>query len=346
MRNRRSALALLAAPLLAQKYLSSPRRALTAPELLDAPDEWIDRSLQWVEDMLARHPRYVFHKGKLEGVEASIHRAALVRLDDILHIDSAPNKPLIHAWYQRRMLDASRRAKSNFAGNRIIKLYDHGWHIQTPTSRIAIDLVGGAPRNSGFRMSAEAIENFVAASDALFISHFHDDHADPDIAARFLAQRKPVIAPADVFRKQPELQKQLTSPERSTTRKFDFANVNVIAQPGHQGKDITNNNYLITTREGLTLMHTGDQSNDDDFAWIDQIHRHHKVDIFLPNCWTPEPTRFARGVNAKLILPGHENEMAHVVAHREDWTQTFTRWESAPGHVLPLCWGEEVDYHL
>ena len=30
-------------------FVSNSRRLLAAPELLDAPDEWIDRSLQWVD---------------------------------------------------------------------------------------------------------------------------------------------------------------------------------------------------------------------------------------------------------------------------------------------------------
>jgi L-ascorbate metabolism protein UlaG (beta-lactamase superfamily) len=335
-----------ALPLMAQKYLSSPRRALTAPELLDAPDEWITRSFAWVDDMLARRPQYVFAGNRLSEPEETVHRAALIRLDDILHIESAPMKPVIHDWYKRRMLAAAKRAASATSANRIIKLYDHGWHVQTPGCKFAIDLVGGAPRNNGFQMTEEALDLFVQSSDALFISHFHNDHADPAVAKKFFAARKPVIAPADVFRQEPELQKQLTVPERSTTKVSRFRRLSVIAYPGHQGKDVINNNYLFTTPEGLTLLHTGDQSNDDDFTWIDAIHQTHKVHVLLPNCWTPEPLRFASGVKPSLILPGHENEMAHTVPHREDWTQTFTRFEGAEGVMLPLCWGEEVLYRL
>jgi L-ascorbate metabolism protein UlaG (beta-lactamase superfamily) len=345
--SRRAALALFAAaPVLGQKYLSSPRRALTAPELLDAPDEWIERSLAWVEDMLARRPQYALAAGKLTVPEEAVHRAALIRLDDILHIDSAPAKPILHAWYRKRMLAAATRAAITANGNRIIKLYDHGWHVQTPTTRFAIDLVGGAPGNANFRMSEEAIDLFVQSSDALFISHFHNDHADPVVARKFLAQNKPVIAPSDVFRNDQVLQNKLTVPERSTTKTQTFGKLSVIPFPGHQGKDIINNCYLIKTPENLTLLHTGDQSNDGDFAWIDTIHQSHNVHVFLPNCWTPQPLRFTAGVKPTLILPGHENEMAHTVPHREDWTQTFTRFEGATGHMLPLCWGEEVLYSI
>jgi L-ascorbate metabolism protein UlaG (beta-lactamase superfamily) len=343
--SRRLSLATLAAlPVAAQQYLSSPRRALTAPELRDAPDEWIERSLAWVEDMLARTPQFRFTGGKLEKPEESVHRAALIRLDDILHIDSAPKKALIHNWYRQRMLQTARRIAQPRPGTILTKLYDHGWFIQAAGSRFVIDLVGGPPGNADMQMSEEALDLFVQASEALFISHWHSDHADPRVAKKFFAAGKPVVAPADVFSKLPELQKQLTVMARDLTQRRSFGKLSVIATPGHQGKDVINNCYLIRAQDGFTVMHTGDQSNDEDFAWLDKIHESHKVDVFLPNCWTPQPIRFAAGVKAKLILPGHENEMAHTVPHREDWTQTFTRFEGASGLMLPLCWGEEVIY--
>src|SRR5438309_2625371 len=37
-------------------FIWSERRLLTAPELFDAPDEWIDRSLQWVDYILQTYP--------------------------------------------------------------------------------------------------------------------------------------------------------------------------------------------------------------------------------------------------------------------------------------------------
>lgn len=340
---RRKALGMaLASPLMGQKYLSSPRRALTAPELLDAPDEWVERSLQWVEDMLARRTHYEWPAL----TEESVHRAALIRLDDILHIESAPSKPVIHAWYQKRMLHAAREVSRRMGGKRITKLYDQGWHVETPTARFAIDLVGGPPQNEKFRMTEEAIDLVVGASDALFISHLHDDHADPVVARKFLAQGKPVVAPADAFEKDKDVQRKLTSPERSTTKATAFGKMSVIALPGHQGKDIINNCYLFRTAENFTVMHTGDQSNDEDFAWIDGIHKSHRVDVLLPNCWTPNPQRMTAGVKAQLVLPGHENEMAHTVPHREDWTQTFTRFEGTTGKMLPLCWGESVHFKV
>jgi L-ascorbate metabolism protein UlaG (beta-lactamase superfamily) len=339
---RRSLLHALPLPVLAQSYLSSPRRALTAPELQDAPGEWIERSLAWVDDMLARTPSWQLQSSGLAPVEPSVHRAALIRLDDILHIDSAPAKPLIQQWYRKLMERTSHSCARRSGRRRIVKLYDHGWFIETPSARFAIDLVGGAPGISGFQMSAEARVRFADSADALFISHWHSDHADPEIARLFLARKKPVVAPADVFRDVPELQKQLTVLPRDSARAQTLLNLRVHVHPGHQGRDVINNCYRIEAPGGFSLLHTGDQSNDEDFSWIDTLHRLHPVDLFLPNCWTPQPLRFVAGVKPRLTLPGHENEMAHTVPHREDWTQTFTRFEGCSSLLLPLCWGEEV----
>ncbi len=338
----RRALLHLPLPLFAQSYLSSPRRALTAPELKDAPDEWIERSLAWVEDMLARVPRYQLLAGRLTPPEAALHRAALIRLDDILHIESAPAKPLIHAWYRSRMAACAKRAATRFPGRRIIRLYDQGWFLETPTTRTAIDLVGGPPGNPGFRMDDASLDLFADSADALFISHWHNDHADPEVARRFLARNKPVVAPADVFRNLPELQKQLIVLERSTTIEHTVGRLKVTVFPGHQGKTVINNCYCLRPPDGPTVLHTGDQSNDDDFTWLDVVHKTHRVDALLPNCWTNSPLRLVDGVKPVITLPGHENEMAHTVPHREDWTQTFTRFEGCSSLMLPLCWGEEL----
>src|SRR5215475_6106431 len=53
-----------------QPFIWSQRRLLTAPELFDAPDEWIDRSLQWVNYILETYPPAV--------PEHPLRRAALI----------------------------------------------------------------------------------------------------------------------------------------------------------------------------------------------------------------------------------------------------------------------------
>jgi L-ascorbate metabolism protein UlaG (beta-lactamase superfamily) len=342
MKRRHFLPVLAAAPLCAQSYLSSPRRALTAPELRDAPDEWIARSLAWVDDMLRQHPPSV--------QEHPVRRAALIRLDDILHIESAPQKKLIHDWFAARLEAASLEIASAkvSTGARIWKLYNHGFFIRTASASFVYDLVPGPPRITAFALRPATLERLADQADVLFVSHYHDDHANPEVGELMFARNKPVIGPNDIWRSKPELRRRLISPERSPSLWHKTGNLEFIAFPGHQGSNIVNNCHLVKTPEGFTFLQTGDQSNDEDFAWIDQVALKQKVDVLFPNCWTTDPLRMVRGVQPRLIIPGHENEMAHTVPHREDWTQTYNRFhgiDPAKSTLMPMAWGESFHYN-
>ena len=100
-----------------KSFIWSERRLLVAPELFDAPDEWIDRSLQWVDYILETYPPSL--------PEHPIRRAALIRLDDILHIESAPRKEIVQRYYRARMerVIAEIEQTKITSGMRIWKLY-------------------------------------------------------------------------------------------------------------------------------------------------------------------------------------------------------------------------------
>jgi hypothetical protein len=42
---------------------------------------------------------------------------------------------------------------------------------------------------------------------------------------------------------------------------------------------------LVFTPDGYNVCHTGDQSNRDDFSWIDEVAKKYSVDMLIPNCW-------------------------------------------------------------
>ena len=127
---------------------------------------------------------------------------------------------------------------------------------------------------------------------------------------------------------------------KTTRRKI----LKVVSYPGHQGAAITNNVNLVVTPEGLSVMQTGDQSNAADFEWIANSGADRHVDVLLPNCWTTDIKRMARGVNPELIITGHENEMGHTVDHREDYTQTYDRLFGVRYPFIVMTWGETYLY--
>lgn len=122
----------------------------------------------------------------------------------------------------------------------------------------------------------------------------------------------------------------------------------VVAYPGHQSKAPLVNVHLVTTPENFTVIHTGDQFGFEgpggDFDWIAQIGRDHQVDLLMPNCWGNSLGRTIRGVNPALVITGHENEMAHTVDHREDYTQTYNHLFEARYPAIVMTWGESYHY--
>ena len=162
----------------------------------------------------------------------------------------------------------------------------------------------------------------------------------------FLEQGKPVVAPEGLWKDDAYFASRLTYPERSADKVHSLAkpSLKYVAYPGHQGKGPINNNHLVITPENFAVMQTGDESSDDndwsDFAWINNVGFQHTVDVLLPNCWTTDIKRMARGVNPKLILTGHENEMGHTVDHREDYTQTYNHLFGSPYPFIVMSWGE------
>ena len=330
-----------------KSFIWSERRLLVAPELFDAPDEWIDRSLQWVDYILETYPPSL--------PEHPIRRAALIRLDDILHIESAPRKEIVQRYYRARMerVIAEIEQTKITSGMRIWKLYNHGFLVRTPTVSFTFDLVPGI-RVPGFAIPPDQLERLVKQSDATFISHLHGDHANQDVARLFLDGGKPVVAPEGLWSDRPDLTSRLTYPTRSVDQIHTISvqggkqALRVVAFPGHQGRTVLNNVHLVTSPEGFTVMQTGDQSGADvpgsDLDWLANIARSHHVDVLLPNCWTNGLDRLVRGVNPALVITGHENEMAHTVDHREDYTQTYTRLHGVPWPFVLMTWGESFHY--
>lgn len=331
-----------------QPFVWSERRLLTAPELWDAPDEWVDRSLQWVNYILANYPPAL--------PEHPVRRAALIRLDDVLHLESAPRKELVQKFYRGRMervIEEIERTQVT-SGMRVWKLYNHGFFVRTAAVSFTFDLVPGT-RTPGFAVPREFLARLVAQSDATFISHLHSDHANQEVARLFLDSGKPVIAPEGLWKDIADLSSRLTYPRRSAETmhpipvKGGAQTLKIVAFPGHQGATVTNNVHLVTTPEGFSVVQTGDQWGDDvagsDFDWLANISRSHKVDIFFPNCWTKGLDRMIRGVNPAVVITGHENEMAHTVDHREDYTQTYTRLHGVPYPSVLMTWGESWHYH-
>ncbi|MHC4739135.1 MAG: MBL fold metallo-hydrolase [Planctomycetota bacterium] len=284
--------------------------------------------------------------------EPRIRRLALVTIDTVLHEESAAKRPAVQEFYHGRIRKVIRQMESKKVGHGAViwKLYNHGFVVRTCTVTIGFDLIRGHLADAdGFALDDELMNRLVAQCDVLFISHHHGDHADGRVARAFLKDNKPVATPADVWSKT-EFYGQITHLQRKThtLQTLPIQNgkhrLRVVVYPGHQGRDTANNVSLVFSPEGMSFCHMGDQSNSEDFDWIDRVNEHHRVDVLMPNCWTTDMSRTVRGFGTNLVISGHENELGHSIDHREPYWLTYDRSINNSSPLVLMTWGESFYY--
>lgn len=329
------------------------------PSLNPAENQYLDKQAE----ALLSEVNQVLSNKLPDYPEAPARRTALLLLDAVLHEVYAPHRAPVQDFFKARITRAIDEIASSELneGMRIWKLYNHGFVVQTKSAIIGFDLVRGkSVKVEQFCIEDAEMSRLIDLCDVLFISHYHADHAEEWVAQTFLNQGKPVVTPPDIWEGKP-ISKQITHMEREAHRvqllpiHDGQVNLKVVVYPGHQGLDIINNTYLVTTPEGLSVAQMGDQSNDDDFDWIDGAGKHQDLDILLPNCWTTDIVRVSKGFNPGLIITGHENELGHTIDHREPYWLTYQRQKGSDrfggssdvGYSQPLVlmtWGESYLY--
>lgn len=301
-------------------------------------------SLASASDLLAKYP---------PAIGASVERrGALTILDQLLHEEEAGRRPAVQQFFHAQIRQALGQIKTTRVrqGATLWKLYDHAFVLRTPSVTLAFDLTrAGSAGVEGFVIAEEIIRELVGQCDVLFVSHVHKDHADEEVARMFLAQGKPVIAPLRVWAGR-DFHSKVTHLRREAGSIQTLAlpagrpELKVTVFPGHQ-RVVENNVVLVTTAEGLRICHTGDQNEPKDHGWIDQIGAAQETDILLVNCWSPDLGRLIRGSRARLVVPGHENELGHVVLHREPYWLTVDRLSPfGPVNSVIMTWGEKFHY--
>jgi L-ascorbate metabolism protein UlaG (beta-lactamase superfamily) len=341
----------------AQKYDKRKEAGKPDPQLSQNDNDYLDRQdkvfLDTVNAILARYPPSL-----PENRERAL---AKLLMDAVFHDPYAVYRIPTQNFFREKVdkiikeLETTKIEK----GVRIWKVYNLGFIARTKTVTMAFDLVTGITGGSpDFAMSSDQVDRLVRQCDVLFISHRHPDHADKTIAVCFLQKGLPVIAPEQVWQND-SIQSRITYLERNAEKQQHLQLKNnyldVIVYPGHQMKAIDNNVYLVTTPEGISVAHIGDQINEGnfmtDFDWIDQVAKHHKVDVLMPNAWTTDIFRIVRGFNPKIVIPGHEIEMGHVVWDRLPfWGDdaylelNYAELKKSKYPVLVTVWGESFHY--
>ena len=289
-------------------------------------------------------------------------RAALTKLDVILQSPGASQRAAVQRFFHRR-IDAAADAMQQVevrSGATVWQIYNHGFVVRTQSATLCFDLVR-AKYLPGFALSQQTMRRIVQACDILFVSHVHADHAESFVAQAFVDEGKPVVAPEQIGYREPLYSKitQLTpsiTDVRSLPVRRGQVSLRIVVFPGHQEADIDNNVVLVTTPEGISVAHTGDQwDRFSDFSWIDRVAQRFQVDLLLPNDWTYDIARMVRGFHPSLVIPGHANELGHTVEKRQPYWLSYQRragserfgGTATAGYTEPMLvmtWGESFHY--
>lgn len=132
----------------------------------------------------------------------------------------------------------------------------------------------------------------------------------------------------------------------------DVAGLHVKAYDGLHG-NLGLRIYMITTPEGLTIMHTGDNQTSE------TLPNAVTVDILLINAWVNESgsappaiglSNSIKKLNPKLTIPGHIHELGHPF----DPSSIYSRLPfepplavsemDLPGEISVQIWGERCDF--
>jgi len=107
---------------------------------------------------------------------------------------------------------------------RVLKFFSSSVVLSTSAGTVAIDFAQGPvdnrgepevsdPYKTGFYLTRGQRDRLAGLVDVLLITHPRHDHADYSLAKRMVAQRKPVVGPADLKTLWPDLAEGITVPE-------------------------------------------------------------------------------------------------------------------------------------
>ncbi len=294
---------------------------------------------------------------------ARIRQTALYLMDAITHDKYAAFRTPLQETFHQRIDKAITEIENTKVteGAKIWKLYNMGFVVRTKSVTVAFDIVrGNSAGSKGFSLPDEYIKRLAKQCDVLFVSHWHDDHQDKDVARIFLDAGKPVVASPQVWKEDP-IYSEIIHLDRVPNKvqklklKDGKLKLKVVVYPGHQMKKTINNVTLVLTPEGINFAHLGDQINEGDFMvdfdWIDNVAKHFKVDFIMPTVWANDLVRITRGVDPKMVFLGHANELGHPVYDRDPfWGDTVFSEPSLKAllntdyPVIMMIWGESYLY--
>lgn len=290
------------------------------------------------------------------GYNSIERKNTLYLVDAITHNPKPHNDATKDLFFNRykKALKSIKETKVN-TGVAVWNIYNMSYVVKTPEITVAFDLVllPDCMIKDGDKSTHEKnVSEIVELCDVFFVSHIHGDHADSFVAKEFLLQNKQVITHNGVFKNE-EFKDKISyvlrdSKEQQIKVSGKGFELSFRIYPGHQAISadaaVDNNFTVVTFPNNITIAHSGDQSWNDDFTWLDSMSKDVDIDILMVNTWTADPDRLMVGLKPKVILPGHINEMDHGISGRISYWKSYGYWQNSGEKVVHLFWGEPYSY--
>jgi L-ascorbate metabolism protein UlaG (beta-lactamase superfamily) len=303
------------------------------PQIMGLRDHWVGATLNWVDETLRAHPP------RMDPPFLRIQ--ALAAVDDPLHLGEAPVLDVIADYFQKRIRVGLAHLQSTARPDRgagIWKFYNCTFVVKTRNHAFAFDVSHGYRKVA---MTTAQLRTIAEQVEVAFISHDHPDHADVAFAHEMAALGKKVVVPDSLW---PDSDIEKCLVRGAGTYQGHIDGLSFIAFPGAQGATLPNPVYLVTA-DGISVMHMGDQSRSGDYdRWIKGIGKAHDVDVLFVNCRDGDMRRKITAIDPELIIPGHENEIRHIVDGRQGIVRTLANLGENKIPVVLMTWGEYFQY--
>ncbi len=248
--------------------------------------------------------------------------------------------PCVAEFFQTRMNTFIDSFSKTTVDNGLIvwKLYNHTAIIQTRDIKIGIDIYSGY---EAVKIAPEILKRIVDGVDVLLVTHIHGDHTDRQTVDMFVKAGKPVVMPY-LFWPDYGHNDKLTVIRDG---ELNFKGTKVSVFPSMQKSDM-DNVYLITTADGYTVMHLGDENefNKAGHEWFRKLKKPLDIDILIPNIWCPDLASLFRYVRPKLVMASHEHELGHPVEGRRSYDYVYKVLNSIRKPYVVPAWGEPVKW--
>ncbi len=274
--------------------------------------------------------------------DKEVREEAILELDGFLKDNTLIRSPDMIDFYSTMMgLVESGITEPVTSGVRIWSMYNHGFIVKTPSTVFAFDLVHGY-HSWHYQIPDVILEQI----QVLFISHRHEDHRELEIARAITTFGGKVVVPVE---------DSLVSRDfipMAADEELTLAGLQIKAYDGLHA-DIPVRMFFVTTPEGQTILHTGDNQTSETLP--DGL----TVDVLLLNAWVNDSGSASpivgmhnsiRKLSPSLTIPGHIQELSHIydpsdVKSRLSFEDPLAADNgSLPGFISVQVWGEYCDF--